>query len=185
MPASAATDAAYELAAERYAAAGVDTEAALRALATIPISLHCWQGDDVQGFESAGGALGGGLAVTGNYPGRARTPDELRGRSRAGARPDPRPPPRSTSTPATASSAASRSTATQIEPATSPAGSTGPGSSGLGLDFNPTCFAHPKAADGFTLAHRRRRHPRLLDRALPPLPGRSGRPSARPWARPA
>ena len=49
---------------------GVDTEAALRQLATIPLSLHCWQGDDVGGFEGAGGALGGGLAVTGSYPGQ-------------------------------------------------------------------------------------------------------------------
>ena len=62
MPASAATDAAYSLARDRYAALGVDTEHAQKALAAIPISLHCWQGDDVQGFESAGDALGGGLA---------------------------------------------------------------------------------------------------------------------------
>ena len=63
---------------ERYAACGVDVEAALTTLATVPVSLHCWQGDDVQGFEHTGDAIGGGLAVTGNYPGRARTPDELR-----------------------------------------------------------------------------------------------------------
>src|ERR687883_1156894 len=68
----------YPLARERYAELGVDTEAALRRLAAVPISLHCWQGDDVGGFENAGAELGGGLAVTGNYPGKARTPDELR-----------------------------------------------------------------------------------------------------------
>ena len=68
----------YQLATERYAELGVDTKAALRVLETIPVSLHCWQGDDVGGFENSGGALGGGLAVTGNYPGKARTPDELR-----------------------------------------------------------------------------------------------------------
>ena len=50
----------------------------MRQLAQIPISLHCWQGDDVRGFENTGGELGGGLAVTGNYPGNARTPEELR-----------------------------------------------------------------------------------------------------------
>ena len=61
-----------------YAEWGVDVEAALRRLSTIAISLHCWQGDDVGGFEGTGQAIGGGLAVTGNYPGRARTPDELR-----------------------------------------------------------------------------------------------------------
>src|ERR1039457_2316262 len=69
---------AYRLAKERYAALGVDTDKALKQLAGIPVSIHCWQGDDVGGFENAGEALGGGLAVTGNYPGKARTPDELR-----------------------------------------------------------------------------------------------------------
>src|SRR3989337_3214851 len=69
---------AYAAARERYAALGVDTDAALKRLAAIPISLHCWQGDDVGGFENAGEELGGGLAVTGNYPGKARTPVELR-----------------------------------------------------------------------------------------------------------
>jgi L-rhamnose isomerase len=63
---------------ECYAALGVDTEAVMQRLAGIPLSLHCWQGDDVGGFENAGRELGGGLAVTGRYPGKARTPDELR-----------------------------------------------------------------------------------------------------------
>ncbi|HOK79116.1 MAG TPA: L-rhamnose isomerase, partial [Verrucomicrobiota bacterium] len=69
---------AYRLASERYAALGVDTEAALKKLAGVSISIHCWQGDDVGGFESADMELGGGLAVTGNYPGKARTAAELR-----------------------------------------------------------------------------------------------------------
>ena len=69
---------AYQLARERYAELGVNTDAAMKRLATIPISLHCWQGDDVGGFEGGGTAPGGGLAVTGNYPGKARTADELR-----------------------------------------------------------------------------------------------------------
>lgn len=69
---------AYRLARERYATLGVDTDVALAQLSRIPISVHCWQGDDVGGFENPGGALGDGLAVTGNYPGKARTPDELR-----------------------------------------------------------------------------------------------------------
>ena len=68
----------YSLAKQRYADLGVDTDTALQFIAAIPISLHCWQGDDVGGFENAGQAIGGGLAVTGSYPGRARTPDELR-----------------------------------------------------------------------------------------------------------
>ncbi|MCX6908315.1 MAG: L-rhamnose isomerase, partial [Verrucomicrobia bacterium] len=68
----------YELAAERYSEVGVDADKALRWLASVPISLHCWQGDDVGGFEKLGTGLGGGLAATGNYPGKARTPAELR-----------------------------------------------------------------------------------------------------------
>jgi L-rhamnose isomerase len=72
-PSHAQIEQAYSLAKERYAALGVDTETALARLETVAISLHCWQGDDVGGFESRGGELGGGLAATGNYPGKART----------------------------------------------------------------------------------------------------------------
>ena len=72
------TERPFILAKERYAQLDVDVDRALKILGKIPISLHCWQGDDVGGFENQGGALGGGLAVTGNYPGKARTPDELR-----------------------------------------------------------------------------------------------------------
>src|SRR3982750_367741 len=68
----------FAIAKDRYEELGVNVDAALKALAKIPISLHCWQGDDVGGFENIGSALGGGLAVTGNYPGKARTLDELR-----------------------------------------------------------------------------------------------------------
>src|SRR5579871_4179840 len=69
---------AFALARKRYAEKDVDVEQALRRLAGIAVSLHCWQGDDVGGFENSGAELGGGLAVTGAYPGKARTPDELR-----------------------------------------------------------------------------------------------------------
>jgi L-rhamnose isomerase len=143
---------AYELARERYAAIGVDTEAALRGLDTFPISLHCWQGDDVRGFEPRASELGGGLAVTGNYPGRARTIEELRrdvetafrlipGKHRLnlhaiygdfGGKLVER------------DEIEARHFASWIEWAKS---------QGAGLDFNPTCFAHPKAADGQTLTH--------------------------------
>ena len=74
----AAYETAYRIAVERYAEIGVDVTAALETLATISISLHCWQGDDIQGFENTGEKLGGGLAVTGDYLGKARTQDELR-----------------------------------------------------------------------------------------------------------
>src|SRR3954465_3074404 len=69
---------AYALAKERYAGLGVDTDQALAALGSISLSLHCWQGDDVAGFESPDTALSGGIAATGNYPGKARNADELR-----------------------------------------------------------------------------------------------------------
>lgn len=68
----------FQLAAERYAAIGVDVEQALERMDKISLSLHCWQADDVTGFENQGGSLSGGIQVTGNYPGRARTIDELR-----------------------------------------------------------------------------------------------------------
>ena len=76
-------EAAYKLACERYAELGVNVDAALKKLCKIPISLHCWQGDDVRGFENPDGDLTGGIQATGNYPGRARTPEELRGVPRA------------------------------------------------------------------------------------------------------
>src|SRR3954468_9709602 len=69
----------YQLARERYAELGVDTGQAMAVLRTVPISLHCWQGDDVTGFENLNTGLTGGIAATGNYPGKARTPEELRG----------------------------------------------------------------------------------------------------------
>src|SRR5580765_3451275 len=68
----------FKLASEKYHGLGVDVDSSLKKLESISISLHCWQGDDVGGFENRGSGLGGGLAVTGNYPGKARTPDELR-----------------------------------------------------------------------------------------------------------
>ena len=66
----------YELAKAKYAAFGVDTEEAIKKLDNVAISLHCWQGDDVTGFDHDG-PLTGGIQTTGNYPGKARTPDEL------------------------------------------------------------------------------------------------------------
>jgi len=71
-------DAAYRLAAARYGELGVDTEVALAQIAKIPVSLHCWQGDDVGGFEPSASTLSGGIAATGNYPGKAGSADELR-----------------------------------------------------------------------------------------------------------
>ena len=66
----------YQEAKKTYAAFGVDADAAIALLKTVPVSVHCWQGDDVLGFEGAE-SLSGGIQTTGNYPGRARTPEEL------------------------------------------------------------------------------------------------------------
>ena len=69
---------AYAYAKERYAQIGIDVEAAMDKLMKTPVSLHCWQGDDVRGFDGdPSAALTGGIQTTGNYPGRARTPEEL------------------------------------------------------------------------------------------------------------
>ena len=144
----------YEIAREAYAALGVDTEKALETLARTPISVHCWQGDDVGGFESASaGDPGGGLAVTGNYPGRARTPDELRadlekvfslvpGKHRLNLHAF------------YLETGGKKVDRDQIETCHFQTWIDWAKSLGLGMDFNPTCFAHSKAADGFTLAHR-------------------------------
>jgi L-rhamnose isomerase len=142
----------FSLAQERYSEIGVNVNRALKILPTIPISLHCWQGDDVTGFENFGGTLGGGLVATGNYPGKARTPDELRadlektfslipGKHRLnlhafygefdGKKID----------------------RDEIEPKHFANWISWAKKNGLGLDFNPTCFSHPKSADGFTLSN--------------------------------
>lgn len=81
----------YAEAKARYAAIGVDTETAIARLKTVPISLHCWQGDDVRGFDTdPTKPLTGGIQTTGNYPGRARTPEELMAEYGQGAVPLPR-----------------------------------------------------------------------------------------------
>ena len=152
VPTDSSVAAAYEIARDRYATHGVDTAAALAALAKIPVSLHCWQGDDVGGFEHAGGSLGAGLAVTGSYPGKARTPDELRadlaqalalipGRHRVNLHA------------LYGEFGGKRVERDAIQPAHFAGWIDWAKAQRIGLDFNPTCFAHPKAADGFTLSH--------------------------------
>jgi len=143
---------AFRIARDRYAAAGVNVDRALRALARIPVSLHCWQGDDVGGFENRGCAPGGGLAVTGSHPGKARTPDELRadlekalslipGRHRLNLH-------------ASYGEFGGRSVdRDEIEPRHFRRWIAWARENRLGLDFNPTCFGHPLAADGLTLSH--------------------------------
>ena len=67
----------YSEAKEMYAKWGIDTDAAIKALKKVPVALHCWQGDDVRGFDQKVDALSGGIKTTGHYPGRVSTPEEL------------------------------------------------------------------------------------------------------------
>ena len=143
---------AYELAKERYAALGVDTEPALDRLDKISISLHCWQGDDVGGFENPGGDLTGGIAATGNYPGKARTADELR--SDLDLVYSLLPGSHRLSLHAIYLEADKKIERNKIEPRHFSAWKDWAKMNRHGLDFNPTCFSHPLSADGFTLAHR-------------------------------
>lgn len=144
-------EAAFRLAKERYAALGVDVEAVLATLQTIAISLHCWQGDDVGGFEAPGGTLGGGLAVTGNYMGKARTAAELRsdldkafslipGAHRLNLH-------------AIYLESDTPVARNEIQPKHFAGWVDWAKAHRHGIDFNPTFFSHPLAADGFTLAH--------------------------------
>jgi L-rhamnose isomerase len=144
-------ESAYEIARDRFAAIGVDCEAAIHALDEIPLSIHCWQGDDVKGFENPDGELTGGIQASGNYPGRARTPDELRsdlevafaqipGRKRLSLH------------------AIYLESAKPVErDAIGPEHFAGwvkwAKSQSIGLDFNPTLFSHPLSAQNLTLTH--------------------------------
>ena len=143
---------AYNLAKERYSEFGVDIDRALSQLEKISISLHCWQGDDVGGFENPGGELTGGIATTGNYPGKAGTADELRsdldvvysllpGSHRLNLH-------------AIYLESDTKVERNAIEPKHFTAWKDWAKENDHGIDFNPTCFSHPLADDGFTLAHR-------------------------------
>ncbi|HUB83908.1 MAG TPA: L-rhamnose isomerase [Bryobacteraceae bacterium] len=143
----------YELAREKYASLGVDTDAALRTLATFRISMHCWQGDDVGGFETPGAVLsGGGIQATGNYPGKARTIDELRSDMEAVLRVVPGDH-RLNLHASYLENGGTFVDRDAIEPRHFQGWIDWAKHNRLGLDFNPTYFSHPKAADGFTLAH--------------------------------
>ncbi|HDX8451019.1 L-rhamnose isomerase [Aeromonas hydrophila] len=142
---------AFALAKQQYAALGVDVDQALTTLATIPVSMHCWQGDDVGGFEADAGALTGGIQATGNYPGKARDAIELRrdldlamslipGAKRLNLH-------------AIYLEAESPVARDKIEPKHFANWVSWAKERGVGLDFNPSCFSHPLSADGMTLSH--------------------------------
>lgn len=151
MTSSTQIEAAYTLAQERYASVGVDTAQAVAQLGQIALSLHCWQGDDVAGFESPDTALSGGIAATGNYPGKARNGAELRrdldqafslipGTHRLNLH-------------AIYAETDGRTVArNELRPEHFARWLDWAKTNGHGVDFNPSCFSHPLAAAGWTLA---------------------------------
>ncbi|MDD0824206.1 L-rhamnose isomerase [Mannheimia sp. AT1] len=141
---------AYELAKQQFADIGVDTEKAMSLLATLPISMHCWQGDDVAGFEHQEGGLTGGIQATGNYPGKARTPQELRsdlelafslipGAKRLNLH-------------ASYLESDTKVDRNEVKPQHFSHWVEWAKTNKLGLDFNPTYFSHPLSAEA-TLTH--------------------------------
>jgi L-rhamnose isomerase len=143
---------AYESAKARYEALGVDVEAALEALERKAISIHCWQGDDVGGFENSGQALSGGIQATGNYPGKARTPQELMADFEQAIRliPGKKRINLHASYAVTGGEQVDRD---QLEGRHFDAWIEFAKKNGLGIDFNPTFFSHPLASDTLTLSH--------------------------------
>jgi L-rhamnose isomerase len=141
---------AYALAQERYAVLGVDADAAMDTLAQISISLHCWQGDDVGGFENPDAELGGGIAATGNYPGKARTADELRGDLDKAYSLIPGV--HRLNLHAIYAEPGGKVERNALLPEHFAAWVDWARENGHGIDFNPTCFSHPLAESGFTLS---------------------------------
>lgn len=141
----------YEAAKAQYAKHGIDADQVLAKLSAIKISMHCWQGDDVRGFLNRDQDLTGGISVTGNYPGAARTPEELRadlekafslipGKHKVNLH-------------AIYADTDERVEIDRLEPKHFEKWVSWAKEQGLGLDFNPTCFSHEKSKDGLTLSH--------------------------------
>lgn len=142
---------AWELAKQRFAAVGIDVEEALRQLDRLPVSMHCWQGDDVAGFENPEGSLTGGIQSTGNYPGKARNATELRADLEQALRLIPGP--KRLNLHAIYLESDTPIARDQIKPEHFKNWVEWAKANRLGLDFNPTRFSHPLSADGFTLSH--------------------------------
>jgi L-rhamnose isomerase len=143
----------YQTARDHYAELGVDTEAALQTLSTTPVSLHCWQGDDVGGFEKDDASLsGGGIQVTGNYPGKARSIDELRADLEMALSLIPGSH-RLNLHACYADLSGGRVDRDAYSIAQFQSWVDWCKGRGLGMDFNPSYFSHPLAADGLTLSH--------------------------------
>jgi L-rhamnose isomerase len=145
------TEHAYTIARERFAELGVDTERALSVLDEIPISIQCWQGDDVLGFEDPSASLTGGIQTTGNYPGRARNASELRADLELAISLIPGA--KRVNLHAIYLEAETPVERDAVEPRHFQGWIDWAKQNGLGLDFNPTCFSHPKSAENLTLSH--------------------------------
>jgi len=142
----------FESARQQYDRIGVDVDGALQRLSGLAVSLHCWQGDDVGGFEGPSAAPDGGLAITGDYPGKARTPDELRSDLDKAM----------SLIPGThrlnlhacyAETGGAKVDRNELAPEHFAAWIDWAAARSMGMDFNPTYFSHPLAADGQTLSH--------------------------------
>jgi L-rhamnose isomerase len=142
----------YDLAKDAYAELGIDVEAALEILTKIPLSLHCWQGDDVGGFEQRDRKLGGGLAVTGSHPGKARTAAELRQDLDLAFALIPGPH-RLNLHAIYGEFGTEAPDRDRFEPGHFRGWVEWAQARSLKLDFNATCFSHPLAEDGLTLSH--------------------------------
>ena len=136
----------YELAKEYYKEFGIDVDEAIRICNETPLSIHCWQGDDVAGFEKKEGGLTGGIQTTGNYPGKARNPQELRSDLELAMRYIPGE--KKVNVHASYLEADSFVDRNEIEPEHFKGWADWAVSKGIGLDFNPTYFSHPKSDNG-------------------------------------
>ena len=141
----------YKSAVSYYEQYGVDVEAALERVSKIPVSINCWQGDDVRGFENPDGELTGGIQTTGNYPGRARTVSELRGDFDVALSLIPGKK-RINLHAIYFDADGERVGRCDILPKHFDSWIEWAKARGLGIDFNPTCFSHPMSGSGFTLS---------------------------------
>ena len=142
---------AYEAAKAKYATVGVDTEAAIEALKSVPVSIHCWQGDDVGGFDSKE-ALSGGIQTTGNYPGKARTPDELMADMDLAFSMIPGKKKLNLHACYAIFENGEYANRNELQPHHYAKWVKFAKERGMGIDFNPTFFAHPMVKDGMTLS---------------------------------
>ncbi|MBO5213380.1 MAG: L-rhamnose isomerase [Clostridia bacterium] len=143
----------YESAKEQYLALGIDPEKALEALKNIPVSMHCWQGDDVLGFDTPDAGLSGGIQTTGNYPGRARTPEELMADLEESYKMIPGKKRLNLHACYAIFEKGEHADRDALEPKHFAKWVEFAKKHKVGLDFNPTYFSHPLAADGLTLSH--------------------------------